>query len=89
MATNAINALVEQRAEVVQAHAQASIQYATARQMDAVTIAMQAQVAQGQALPWLLAIIIVAILAALVWSLYQQSQLRKLVVLAALEIEKS
>lgn len=76
--------VVTHRAEFIEAQAQAALHYATARQMDAVTVAMQAQMVQGRALPWLLGVALVLALLFIWWQLYQQAQLRRLVVKAAL-----
>jgi type IV secretory pathway TrbD component len=77
--TSAINNLVQTRAEYVRAQAESSILYAQARQMDMVTGAAQAMVAQGQALPWLMALVIVIILAVLVWLVVEQRRQQRAV----------
>jgi len=88
LVTTAINELVEQRQATIRAHAEASILYAQARQMDATTQAAQAMVAQGQVLPWLMGAVLVLTLVILLWLVMQQRQqqreMQRLVLLAAL-----
>lgn len=88
LVTTAINEVVEQRQATIRAHAEASILYAQARQMDATTQAAQAMVAQGQVLPWLMGVVLILTLAILLWLVVQQRQqqreMQRLVLLAAL-----
>jgi len=84
LATTVIEEVVETRAETIRAEAEAAITYAQAAQMNAVTRAMEAQVAQGQALPWLLGAALILMCILLASSFYQQARLRRLVLLAAL-----
>jgi len=83
LAATVIEEAVENHSETIRAQADAALQYATVRQMDAVTVAMQAQVAQGRALPWLLGVALILVCVLLTWSLVEQYKLRQMVWLTA------
>ncbi len=79
LATTVIDEAVANHSATIRAQADAALQYATVRQMDAVTVAMQAQVAQGRALPWLMGVVLILVCILLAWSMLEQYQLRQMV----------